>query len=69
MGIFPRNDNMLVMPIINEINRRIAKFGDGKKRGKKIRYLNINDKLAENDGKFFERRAGWVKLCRLGHTD
>ena len=50
MGIFPRNDNMLVMPIINEINRRIAKFGDGKK----IRYLNINDKLADNDGKLLE---------------
>lgn len=49
MGIFPRNDNILVMPIINEINRRIAKFGDGKK----IRYLNINDKLAGDDGRWF----------------
>src|SRR6185295_18604833 len=39
MGITPRNDNMLVMPIIDEINRRIARFADGKK----IRYLNIND--------------------------
>jgi lysophospholipase L1-like esterase len=54
MGIFPRNDNMLVMPIINEINRRIAKLGDGKKGGKRIRYLNINDKLADNDGRFLE---------------
>ena len=53
MGIFPRNDNMLVMPIINEINRRIAKFADGKK----IRYLNINDKLADNDGRLFEGMA------------
>ena len=50
MGIFPRNDNMLVMPIINEINRRIAKLADGKK----IRYLNINDKLADNDGRLLE---------------
>lgn len=49
MGIFPRNDNLLVMPIINEINRRIATFGDGKK----IRFLNINDKLADSDGKLF----------------
>ena len=57
MGIFPRNDNVLVMPIINEINRRIAKFGDGKKREKKIRYLNINDKLADNDGRLFEGMA------------
>ena len=50
LGIFPRNDNMLVMPIIDEINRRIAKFADGKK----IRYLNINDRLADNDGKLRE---------------
>jgi len=53
MGITPRNDNMLVMPIIDEINRRIARFADGKK----IRYLNINDKLADNDGKLFEGMA------------
>ena len=50
MGIFPRNDNMLVMPIINGINQRIAKFADGKK----IRYLNINDKLADNYGRLLE---------------
>ena len=50
MGILPRNDNMAVMPIINEVNRRIATFADGKK----IRYLNINDKLADKDGKLFE---------------
>ncbi len=54
MGIFPRNDNMLVMPIINEINRRIAKFADGRKRGKRIRYLNINAKLADNDDRLLE---------------
>src|SRR6266478_6263487 len=53
MGITPRNDNMLVMPIINEINRRIAKFADGKK----IRYLTINDKLADSEGRFFEGMA------------
>jgi lysophospholipase L1-like esterase len=50
MGITPRNDNMAVMPIINAINERISKFADGKK----IRYLNINDKLADKDGKLFE---------------
>jgi len=50
MGIFPRNDNMAVMPIINAINQRIAKFADDKK----IRYLNINDKLADTDAKLFE---------------
>jgi lysophospholipase L1-like esterase len=50
MGITPRNDNMAVMPIIDEINVRIAKFADGKK----IRFLNINDKLADKHGKLFE---------------
>jgi len=50
MGITPRNDNMAVMPVINQVNERIAKFADGKK----IRYLNINNKLADKDDKLFE---------------
>jgi len=50
MGITPRNDNMAVMPIINQINDTIATFADGKK----IKYLNINDRLADKDGKLFE---------------
>jgi lysophospholipase L1-like esterase len=50
MGITPRNDNMAVMPIINQINERIAKFADGKR----IRYVNINGKLADGGGKLYE---------------
>jgi len=50
MGITPRNDNIAVMPIIDEINRRIARLADGKK----IRYLNINQRLADTDGRLFE---------------
>ena len=50
MGITPRNDNIAVMPIINKVNDKIARFADGKR----IRYLNINDKLADGDGKFFD---------------
>jgi len=50
MGIFPRNDNMAVMPIINSVNSEIAKFADGKQ----IRFLNINDKMAGKDDKLFE---------------
>jgi lysophospholipase L1-like esterase len=50
MGIFPRNDNMAVMPLINQINDNLSKFADGKK----IRYLNINDKLADKDGRLFD---------------
>lgn len=53
MGITPRNDNMAVMPVINEINARIAKFADGKK----IRYLNINGRLAGKDGRLLEGMA------------
>jgi lysophospholipase L1-like esterase len=53
MGILPRNDGVeptAVMPSINKINENIAKFADGKR----IRYLNINDKLAAKDGKLLE---------------
>ncbi len=53
MGILPRNDGTnpaAVMPSITQINENIAKFADGKT----IRYLNINDKLADKDGKLFE---------------
>jgi glycerophosphoryl diester phosphodiesterase/lysophospholipase L1-like esterase len=53
MGILPRNDNIAVMPIINQINGNIARFADGRK----IRYLNINDKLADKNGKFFDGMA------------
>ena len=50
MGIFPRNDNMAVMPVIDRINANLARMADGKK----IRFLNINDKLADRDGKVRE---------------
>jgi lysophospholipase L1-like esterase len=46
MGIFPRNDNPAVMPEIDKINANLAKLADGRK----IRFLNINDKLAGADG-------------------
>ncbi len=56
MGIFPRNDGpnpTALMPAINKINENIAKFADGKT----IRYLNINDKLADKDGKLLPGMA------------
>ena len=49
-GIFPRNDNMAVMPTINKINENLAQIADGKR----IRFLNVNDKLADEDGKLFD---------------
>ncbi|HKV40052.1 MAG TPA: acetylxylan esterase [Blastocatellia bacterium] len=50
MGITPRNDNMAVMSIINRVNENIAKFADGKT----IRYVNINESLADKEGKLLE---------------
>ncbi len=53
-GITPRNDNpgnpTGVMPVIATINENLAKLADGKK----IRYVNINDKLADRDGKLYD---------------
>ena len=49
-AIFPRNDNMDVLPEIDRINAGLAKIADGRR----VRYLNINDKLANPDGILFE---------------
>jgi lysophospholipase L1-like esterase len=57
-AIFPRNDNIAVVPTITRINANLAKFADGKK----VRFLNINDKLADKDGKLFE---GMMNADRL----
>jgi lysophospholipase L1-like esterase len=57
-GIFPRNDNMAVMPVINKVNGNLAKLADGKK----VRFLNINDKLADADGKLFDGMMNPDKL-------
>ena len=48
-ALFPRNDNMAVVPEINQINENLAKMADGKQ----LRYLNINEKMADKDGKLF----------------
>jgi lysophospholipase L1-like esterase len=56
-ALFPRNDNMAVIPEINQINENISKMADGKK----IRYLNVNDKLADKDGRLFEGMS-WDRL-------
>jgi lysophospholipase L1-like esterase len=48
-AIFPRNDSMAVIPTINQINRNLAQMADGKR----VRYLDINDKLADKEGRLF----------------
>jgi lysophospholipase L1-like esterase len=57
-AIFPRNDNMSVMPTIDKINANLSKLADGKS----IRYLNINSKLAGQDGKLFDGMMNPDKL-------
>src|SRR5688500_11869660 len=49
-GITPRNDNIAVMPIIDGINANLAKLADGRS----IRFVNINDQLADKNGKLFD---------------
>jgi lysophospholipase L1-like esterase len=53
-GITPRNDSRGhpagVMPVITRINENLAKFADGRK----TRYININDQLADTDGKLYD---------------
>jgi lysophospholipase L1-like esterase len=53
-AIFPRNDAMAAMPVIDEINRRIARFADGRS----IRFLNVNDELADASGMLFDGMMG-----------
>jgi (4-O-methyl)-D-glucuronate---lignin esterase len=49
-AIFPRNDNLAVMPTIFRINARLARIADGTK----VRFLDINDRLADQDGRVVE---------------
>ena len=49
-AIFPRNDNLQVLPEINQINSQLAKLADDEK----IFYLNVNDRLADKDGILLE---------------
>jgi len=56
-AIFPRNDNMAVVPAINRINDRLSKMA-----GRRIRYLNINGKLADQNGRLFDGMMNPDKL-------
>ena len=53
-AIFPRNDTMAAMPVIDEINRRIARLADGRS----IRWLNVNDTLASANGTLHDGMMG-----------
>ena len=60
-GIFPRNDpsdKIAFMPLIGRINSNLSALADGQK----IRYLNINDRLASSEGKLFDGMMNEDKL-------
>jgi lysophospholipase L1-like esterase len=49
-AIFPRNDKSGLAPIIEAINQKIAGYADGKK----VRFLNVNERLADKNGQLFD---------------
>jgi lysophospholipase L1-like esterase len=49
-ALFPRNDHMEVLPQIARINDHIAKMADGRR----LRVLNVNNRLADADGRLFD---------------
>ena len=57
-AIFPRNENIAVMPTIDRINRNLAKLTDGRQ----IRYLDINARLADRDGRLMDGMMNTDKL-------
>jgi len=57
-AIFPRNDNMDLLPAIAQINERLSRFADGKT----VRYLNVNAKLADSEGKLLDGMMNPDKL-------
>lgn len=50
VGIFPRNDNMAALPVIDGVNRKLAEMADGSR----VRFLDINRKLADENGVLYE---------------
>jgi len=57
-GIFPRNDNSALMPVIDKINQNLSALADGHQ----VRYLDVNGKLADARGKLF---AGMMTADQL----
>ena len=69
-GVFPRSRDISLKETIEQINAQLARLADGKK----IRFLNINDRLADAEGKLLaghvvRRRASRSEgLRRLGRS-
>jgi lysophospholipase L1-like esterase len=60
-GLFPRNDNMAFLPMIQEINEALQKTADGRK----VRYLSVNEQLADTQGRL---RDGMMNPDKLHPT-
>jgi lysophospholipase L1-like esterase len=64
MAVLPRNDDIRLMPTINLINTRLATFADGRT----IRFLDINDRLANAEGRLFDGMMGdGIHLATRGY--
>jgi beta-glucosidase len=50
MGITPRNDSPKARAVINKVNEALQRMADGKT----VRYLNINEKLADKEGRYLD---------------
>jgi len=57
-GIFPRNDSMAPLATIAKINANLEKLADGAR----VRYLNVNDRLAGKDGVLIDGMMNADKL-------
>lgn len=53
-AIFPRNDDLAVMPTIARINAKLAAMADGKA----VRFLDVNAKLADASGRLVDGVMG-----------
>src|SRR5690606_36764829 len=53
MGIAPRNDDMALMPVISEVNARLAGIADVER----IRFIDLADRLADDEGRLLPRMA------------
>jgi lysophospholipase L1-like esterase len=49
-AVFPRNDDLQLLPIIRKVNERMARLADDRK----VRFLDVNDRLADQDGRLFD---------------
>jgi lysophospholipase L1-like esterase len=49
-AIFPRNDNMAVVPEIDRINANLARMADGRS----VRFLSVNHRLADAHGRLLD---------------